>query len=421
MRVKPGRVVLYAFLAALLVGAITAVSVVVGTITQTRWAQEQLASFYTPPDLLPGPPGTVIRTEPLVVPQLGTTVDVEGGTAYRMLYVTDRPDGTPLVSGAMYFVPDTPAPPEGRPVVAWAHGTVGMGDSCAPSRSAKPISQLTAFLPQMLERGWVVVATDYAGLGTPGPQQYLVGQSEARDVVNSVRAVRSIPDVNAGSRYVVMGHSQGGHSSLWTGMLSSDLAPDLRLDGVLALAPAAELRPIVGVQWNQAAGWAIGPSATVGWTSFDPSLPLDGTLTQAGLENYLRLADECIMLSALEGIARSDLGRTFFAVDPDDVPAWSSLIADQTPTPLPADLPVWLAQGTADDVVLPWPNAILQESWCAAGSTITALWLEGVGHLQMPFAAGPDAVPWIADRFAGLPAPSSCDVPPPVPPSPPSP
>ena len=81
---------------------------------------------------------------------------------------------------------------------------------------------------------------------------------------------------------------------------------------------------------------------------------------------------------------------------------------------LPADMPVFVAQGTADEVVLPGPNALLQEQWCAAGSTLTMLWMGGIGHMAAATTAGPDVVPWIADRFAGRPAGRTCDTPPPV-------
>jgi len=144
---------------------------------QTDQRQDALEPFYTPPDPLPTTPGTVIRTEPL-------GVDVNGGTALRMLYVTQRPTGEPVASGAMVFLPTSPAPSGGRPVVAWAHGTVGMGNACAPSRSTNPLSDTNTWLEPMLARGWVVVATDYAGLGTPGDELYLVSDAEARDVVN---------------------------------------------------------------------------------------------------------------------------------------------------------------------------------------------------------------------------------------------
>ena len=99
-------------------------------------------------------------------------------------------DGVAAASGGMLFVPSSPAPAGGRPVVAWAHGTLGQGDACAPSRSSNPLQDTDNWLGEMLALGWVVVTTDYVGLGTPGTDQYLVAQAEARDVVNAVRAAR---------------------------------------------------------------------------------------------------------------------------------------------------------------------------------------------------------------------------------------
>ena len=77
-------------------------------------------------------------------------------------------------------------------------------------------------------------------------------------------------------------------------------------------------------------------------------------------------------------------------------------------------MPAFIAQGTADQVVLPWPNAMVQEQWCDAGSSLSVLWMGGVSHQAAATTAGPSAVAWIADRFAGRPAPRTCDVPPPV-------
>ncbi|MBU6312879.1 MAG: lipase family protein [Actinomycetales bacterium] len=417
---KAGRVILYIVLAVLLVGTMTGVGIVLGSVAQTRSDQESLTPFYTPPATLPAP-GSVIRTEPLTFPDTGFTLDLPGATAYRMLYVSTRPDGTPAASGAMVFVPNSPAPPDGRPVVAWAHGTVGMGDACAPSRSPRGTNDMSGWLEQMMSLGWVVVATDYVGLGTPGPELYLVAEAEVDDVINSVRAVRAMPEAQASARYAVFGHSQGGHSSLWAGHLAPEKAPDLELVGVAAAAPAAELTPIVEAQWDGVVGWVIGPEALIAWQYGDPQLQLEGVVTKAGIDNFERLADECINLAALEGLARNKLGQSFFEIDPLDSPTWKAVVDQQTPPPLPADMPVMVSQGLADQVVLPWPNAILQEKWCAAGSTLSMEWMGDVDHMKAAIVSGPQVVAWIADRFAGRPAPRTCDVPPPVPPRPPSP
>jgi hypothetical protein len=81
---------------------------------------------------------------------------------------------------------------------------------------------------------------------------------------------------------------------------------------------------------------------------------------------------------------------------------------------MPVDMPVFIAQGTTDEVVLPWPNSIIQKEWCDAGSTISMLWMGDVNHQDAALVSGPAAVDWIAGRFAGRPAGRSCDVPPPV-------
>ena len=397
--------------AALIVIAMIAAVWVISShkLTVSR-AQAKIADFYVPPSPLPAEPGTVIRTEPL-------GVEVPGASALRILYTSQHPDGTPSVSSGMIFIPTAPAPAGGRPVVAWAHGTLGMGDSCAPSRSSNPLGDTANWLNQMISLGYVVVATDYTGFGTPGPNLYLVGQAEARDVVNSVRAARNIPEAHAGTNWVVWGHSQGGHSALWTGHLAREFAPELTLKAVAAAAPAAELQDIIDAQWQTAVGWAIGPEVVSSWPNYYPNLNPEGFVSSAGLRNTERLANECIVAAALEGFVRTDFGQNYFARKPTDNPSWSAAAKAQTPAPLPASMPVFIAQSIADTVVLAWPNAALQNQWCAAGSDITMAWLGVVSHQDTAMTVGPEAVAWIDDRFHDRPTARTCNVPPPIAPT----
>ena len=368
--------------------------------------QSNLDPFYATPTEFSEIPGTLLRLEPL-------GVEVDNAQAYRMLYVTQDQEGNPAVAAGMAFVPDKMSDTP-RPVVAWLAGTTGQGDACAPSRAPDPISGLKNFLPEAVARGWAVVAPDEYGVGTQGLQLYLIKDQQVRDAVNSVRALQAIPGAMAGNDFAVFGYSQGGQGALWTGHLSEQFAPELNLVGVAAAAPAADLTSIVEGQWDKVAGWGIGPDIVRSWSVAYPDLPLDSLLTDSARDNFERMAQQCVRGSFIEGIIRHNVFRQdFFLENPVNNPLLAQALIEQTPPPYPAELPLMLVQGTADQIVLAGTNADLQESWCATGSTINALWLGGVDHMNIAGMAGPGVAAWMADRFAGRSAPNTCNVPPP--------
>ena len=176
-------------------------------------------------------PGRLVRTELLEAPG--------GVQGWRVLYHSTSVDGRDIVVSGLVFAPAGPATGP-RPIVAWGHGSVGLGDSCAPSRSPWDLIG-SSILSELLRRGYVVAATDYEGLGTPGSHPWLVGQSEGRGVLDSVRAARQIPEASAGNRFLAFGASQGGGAVLFAGELAPEYAGELELMGVVAAAPAAEL------------------------------------------------------------------------------------------------------------------------------------------------------------------------------------
>lgn len=193
-----------------------------------------VALYDVQPGEIPGKPGTIIRIWPL---EGGGPGDAD---AFRILYRSTGLKGEPIpVSGAI-FIPSGPAPAGGRNVIAWAHPTSGVAPPCAPSLMPDTGGMIWN-LDEMLSQGYVVVATDYAGLGTDGIHPYLIGVSEGRAVLDSVRAARNLPRSGASNRFAVWGHSQGGHAALYTGELAAGYAPDLKLVGVAAAAPATYL------------------------------------------------------------------------------------------------------------------------------------------------------------------------------------
>src|SRR5262245_18978662 len=201
------------------------VSAIAGALAAATWAFEaasQGAFYQVDPSELPGPAGSLIRSETL----MGAPA---GAKAFRILYRSRGLANEPIAVSGMVAAPEGHS--GGRDVVAWAHGTTGIMPPCAPSLRSNALATIPA-LNEMLARGYVVAATDYPGLGTAGPNPYMVGVSEALAVLDSVRAARALRETGAGTRFAVWGHSQGGHAALFTGQLARAYAPELRLAGL---------------------------------------------------------------------------------------------------------------------------------------------------------------------------------------------
>lgn len=204
-------------------------------------------AFYAAPASLPIGPGALLRTEPF---DRGVPANAH---AWRVLYTTTDAHGAAALSSALVMLAkDAPAGP--RRVVNWTHGTTGAARGCAPSMLAEPFANMPG-LAGLLERGWLLVATDYAGLATADAHPYLIGEGEAHSALDALRAVRRMPEVKVAERTVVWGHSQGGHAALWTGIVAPGYAPELVIAGVAAAAPASDLRPMIdAVQHTRSAG-----------------------------------------------------------------------------------------------------------------------------------------------------------------------
>lgn len=391
---------LFGLLAFVLIIAVWTVFVEVRSSIQ----QSRLQPFYNTQGLATnGPLGQVVRQEPL-------GVKVTGGSGVRILYRTQRADGSYTFSSGMVFIPNNDNAGLPRPVVAWAHGTLGMGDACAPSRTGNPVSNI-AWVNTMMAKGWVVTATDYAGFGTPGADGYLVGGDEAHDVLNSVRAARNLAGSDVGTTFAIWGHSQGGNSALFSASEAATYAPELHLIGTVASAPAAELLPLLNEQYGTVADWVIGPLIATSWPAANSSLNANDIMTADGRNNYQRIANHCITRATIAGLIRSVLGQKFFSTNPVNVPAWRAMAQQQSAPVLTPAQPLLVVESKTDKVVLPNTTALYIQTACKAGSNLASLWLNNVAHQNIPAASANNVISWIGARFANQPNTSSCSQP----------
>ncbi|GAA4489927.1 lipase family protein [Microbacterium panaciterrae] len=364
-------------------------------------------AFYTPPAQVPSTPGTMIRSEPL-------TVGVpEGAKAWRILYTTTNPDGTPAVSSGTVLAPADPGP-DPLPLLTVAHGTVGVVPGCAPSLSAAPFADGagTAMADMVTKHGWVAVTSDYIGLGTKGPHPYLVGDAEARNVWDASRAVLASGPVKVSTDTVIWGHSQGGQGSLWTGQIAASYAPEFTVKGVAAFAPAADLYGLAEAIKTETAGKTVSAYIAATWDKVFPDLQVAAHLTPGSAGPVNRIGGLCF--NGHDGLAAilrgSQVPNQIFPDAMMSGPFGDELKAQEPTGPFPA--PVLIAQGLADPLVKP----AIQHGWvqarCAAGVPIDYRTYPGLGHVEL---VGPDSPltpqleQWTLDRWSGAPATPDCD------------
>jgi acetyl esterase/lipase len=368
--------------------------------------QEARALYDVKPEDLKGQPGSLIRIWPLEGGGPG------GGNAFRILYRSTGLGGEPIaVSGAIFIPPGAP-PPGGRNVIAWAHPTSGVVESCAPSLMPDVAGMIWG-LGQMLAQGYVVVATDYPGLGVPGQMHpYLIGVTEGRAVLDSVRAARNMPDVGASNRFAVWGHSQGGHASLYTGELAASYAPELRLVGVAAAAPATYLIELFDADKSSSTGKELTAMALYSWSKLygDPATSL---VEPSAMGPFEQMAHDCIEslaeFSAIENAEKPLNQVQFLKADPTEIEPWRGIMQRNTPGQVPAGAPVFIAQGTADTTVRPDITKQFGEHLCSQGTRVHFILLNGVSHTFAAKDSAPQALAWMTERFRGAPAPSECE------------
>jgi len=364
------------------------------------------ALYDVSPAEVPGKPGSIIRIWPLEGggPGMGGM-----GDSFRILYRSTDPNGRPIpVSGAIY-IPNGPAPAGGRNIIAWAHPTSGVMPPCAPSLMPD-VGGMMWNLPNMITQGYIVVATDYPGLGTDGIHPYLIGESEARSVLDSVRAARDMPNTGASNRFAVWGHSQGGHAALYTGEVAARYAPELKLVGVAAAAPATYLVELFDA--DESTEQDLLAMSVLSWTRLE-NVPVANVVEPQAMSAFEKTAKDCIeSVAEFEKIETDESplkSGQFLKVDPSKAEPWKGIMLHNSPGQAAAGAPVFIAQGTADTTVDPEVTKRFGEALCAQGVRVSFVPLPGVTHTFAARDSANAALNWMTERFRGAPAPSSCE------------
>jgi alpha-beta hydrolase superfamily lysophospholipase len=329
-------------------------------------------------------------------------------------YVSDDAHGTPIVVSGTVSTPKTPAPPGGWPVISWAHGTSGYADVCAPSNDTVDgldhdyFAVIDPTLDSWVARGYVVVQTDYEGLGTPGPHPYLNGVSEANTVIDIVRAARDLNN-RVGRNWVVMGHSQGGQAALFTAQLAAQRAPDLRLRGAVPIAPGGTYveQTVPYIQSGQpgaAAAEAFLPLILLGAQAADPAINADALVNGAFGPAMTAARTGC--LAQLRAVTPIDPTTVFRPGA--DTSTLNAYLAQQDPLATDPQVPTLIAQGALDQLVAKSATDALVTALCKKGASIDYRVYPGQDHRGSVAASLPDAQAFVDTVLAGGTPPSTC-------------
>jgi hypothetical protein len=349
-----------------------------------------------------GAPGTLLAAQP--VTNLDPSLVALGAHEWRVWYTSRSGlNNRPVIVSGMVIEPAGSAPAGGWPVIAWAHGTTGVADDCAPSATSNLAGQLGGVLP-LLQQGFLITATDYEGLGTPGPHPYLVPTSEGRSVIDSVRAARDLVP-NTSTRWAVFGASQGGQAAWATDELARTWGRGLDFLGAAAAAPAADIAPVTALVPNGLSQSDLGlyPLVLYGLKLQHPRLRYSDYLSGQALAEAPLIPVTCATEQVFGSLPAADY-------TPRSAAALRLVHRYLEENALPqrrASGPLFVAQGTADNIVLPaWNDAAVADA-CRIGDVVQYTKYAGAAHPALP-AAEVDVVTWLDSRFAGAPAPDNC-------------
>jgi alpha-beta hydrolase superfamily lysophospholipase len=372
-----------------------------------------IPAFYTPPSPLPeGAPGAVIRTEKVS----GVPGVPAGATVWRILFHSRSIYDTDIAESGYVVVPAGAPPAGGFPILSWAHGTTGFTGICAPSLFTSQGGVGPYLLPGLadyLRAGFVVAATDYEGLGTPGLHPYLLGDSEGRGVLDAARAARRLPGVRTSDTVVIYGHSQGGHAALFAGQLANGYAPELHIAGVVAAAPATGLSTILAVATSPSLGQSLLlftlPTAYT-WARTYRDLPASDLFTARGAQAAASVVTNGCLPAEVRAIAAQGLTpASVFSPGAATNPVVTAHAKLNDPGHVRTPAPMLIVQGTADKTVPPsLTDGFVQSQACPIGDTVDYLHVTGATHGTVVDVSVATIVGWMHDRLRGAPAPSTC-------------
>ncbi len=384
-----------------------------------------------------------------VIKQESIATSVKGAQAWRIAYISSDIAGRKTISTGLVVAPVGQAPAGGRPVMSWAHGTTGSAQNCGPSQVINPAAPLNEYflvggnswtdygipaVEEFIKEGYVLVATDYQGLGGGGRHQYSVAATNAMDTLNAARAAISMKETGAGKKTLVYGWSQGGGATIaLAGMpeyikQTGTVADNIDIIGFVALAPqdisilapAGKLDQAAADKYFQSSQKMFLDNvfnfthATMyywGTQAAFPNLKLSDIFTDEGVKVANEIYTNKCMHAASDTF-NFNYGTSYASLlkqTPANTVAWAQAMQKGGVPVVKPVAPVQIYFGSKDTAVPPMMHKLYQEQMCKLGGNVGRMQLPGEqSHFTTPGSSKSFYLSWVKDRVAGKPLTNAC-------------
>ncbi|MEA2167007.1 MAG: hypothetical protein QOF76_307 [Solirubrobacteraceae bacterium] len=355
--------------------------------------------------------GTVLDSRKVDATSFGIPLPAQAWQVkYRTLDVHRRATATVTT----VLVPTQAWPGTGkRPLVSYQTAEDGVSGKCAPSyvlrnglasgtNNTAPESMV---IGQALQRGIAVAVPDYEGPAS----EFLAARGEGRMVLDGIRAARRFKDAGLrGAPVGIWGYSGGAFATSIAGQLQPKYAPRVKLAAIVLGGVPANVKDTIMSFDNLGLGGIIA----MGFSSVSrayPKMHLLDYLNEEGKAAVAAGSRDCIIEAGGRSFGRrlSDFESVPHAIDTPEITSFLQRISPLGVPGTPA-APVYDYHAVLDELAKIGPDRELVAKYCAAGVKVQHYEEQLGEHLSLVGSGAPAAIDYLADRFNGVPAPSTC-------------
>jgi hypothetical protein len=361
--------------------------------------------FYAAPaDIGSYAPGQIVASRPVTPKGIGNA------QAWQISYRTNDSHDQAELAVTTLLVPTKAWNGSGpRPVVSVQAAEDSTGTQCAPSYGISSGNGVAAaenlfFVAPSLGKGWAVALPDFEG-----PKSvFMGGLQAAHAVLDGIRAVKSFGTAGVGTAnpWALSGYSGGAEATGWAAQLQPSYAPDLHLAGAaiggIPADPAAVARSMDGGAFS-----GFEAAATASFEAEYPEAGIDQILNATGKTALQQARNKCITDLLLQ-FSFKKLASYSTVPDPLSVPSVAAVLRQNTLGANAPATPVYDYHADTDEIVPVGQDDTLVKAWCSAGGSVQKV-RDLIGeHAAEALVRQNDALSFLADRFDGKQAPTTC-------------